>query len=225
MLPKYQAQRRALMKQGEPPADPRLQRRPAPPPNAPAPAFRPQIRGSLLDALQRMAEQSGRDPNELLDELISTATSNDSPPSMEGEEDQDDANAPPPPATTSPTPNANGAGRWAVAPGGKRMWIATPPPPRDPNMPPIGESIAAQKRRESGGEDRDDASASDDDAPPEQMKGSRPNPLRPPSAADWARKGDDASPAFAGSKKTEDDERERRRQKYLAPAGKAQGRG
>lgn len=90
MMTKYEAQRRALEKQGQAPGQ---KTPPDPARNAPPPAWRPKIRGSLLDALQRMAEQSGRDPNDLLDELLVTATSNDPAPDLSKNDEQDGASA------------------------------------------------------------------------------------------------------------------------------------
>ena len=86
-------------------------------------------------------------------------------------------------------------------------------------------SMAALEAAEA----RDEAEGEGDDAPPDQMKGDKPNPLRRPTAKDWAgRKEDEEKPPFLKRSDEEPDEDERRaqlRRKYLAPSGRLQQRG
>ncbi|MCW5832350.1 MAG: hypothetical protein KIS78_07930 [Labilithrix sp.] len=183
--------------------------------------FRAKIRGSLLDALERMSAQAQRDPNELLDELLTTATDATPPPGVETQ-----ATPPPTPGPKATAPASSQAARM-VHHNGTTMRINPPLPPPHPSVPRVGESIASKRRREEG----ENASASDEDtsgtAPPEQMRGSRPNPLS--NIKRWASgagEGDGAEkPGSLDQEPDEDDERERRRKKYLNPSGSTQNRG
>jgi hypothetical protein len=112
--------------------------------------FRPKIRGSLLDALEQMAAQAGRDANEILEELLVQATSNDPPP------------------VPSPTSRA---GEPAAARRARHDAINAAAG-REDGTPES--SMAALKKREAN----DRAEGDGDDAPPEKMKGGKPNPLR-----------------------------------------------
>lgn len=189
------------------------------PPDMETTMFKPKIRGSLLDALERMAVAAERDPNEMLEELLSTATASEAPPEL------GQAKEPPPPAPKAAPPSTKAQDRaQASHPTGSNA-------PHDPSVPRLGETIATQKRRESG-EDVDDQNAASDEetdnAPSEQMKGSRPSPLS--HIKRWA--GGEGAALGAPSLKSgndepadEDERKAALRRKHLAYAGRVQQRG
>lgn len=176
--------------------------------------FRPTMKQRHLDAIVRMAAESGRDPQEVYAELLDHATSSDPPPNV------GQGKAP-------PTPPAAGAAQSKDVsiprPGGGRIAkVVVVPPPEGPLM---GETLAQARRREAGDDpeatepDEEDATG---DAPPEQMKGNAPNPLS--LIKQWAGKKDDSIPT-ASPEAEKQDERARLRQKYLVPRGRPQQRG
>lgn len=169
--------------------------------------FRPTMKQRHLDAIVRMAAESGRDPQDVYAELLDQATSNDPPPNRH-------AGAAPP-----ATPNAGAP--QAPRPDGSRVARVVVVPP--PEGPPMGETLAQAKRRENGESevkepDDEDPSGT---APPEQMKGNAPNPLS--LIKRWAGMPDSVPTASPEAQKQ--DERSRLRDKYLSPRGRLQTRG
>lgn len=169
--------------------------------------WNPSMKRRHLDRIIEMAEQSGREPQEVYQELLDAATSNEAPP--------------------SPAPRAAPATANTGAPRSDGRTVAKVVVHPQPGNTLLGESMAQAKARESG-EDQDENAASDeetDDAPPEKMQGGRPNPLRTPSLKEWAGRKDDAEdddPAAPEPK--QDDRKEALRRKYM-PHARVQNRG
>lgn len=150
--------------------------------------FKPVMKQRHLDAIVRMAAEAGRDPQEVYQELLDQATSNDAAPT------------PAPPMPAAPPPAAS---------------PQTAVPPRTaaaPTAPVLDETIAGRKARGESGKLPDPEQvlrdAEDDDEPP--LKGDKPDPLRV-----WAKSsGDDGA---AAKEAKEVNARAKLRAKYAAP--------
>ena len=168
--------------------------------------FKPIVKQRHVGALMRMATQSGRDPNEILHELLDQATSSEAPP-------------------TAADPNASGAATTsralnepAVAKKARHNAINAAAGRED------GDPASAMAALEAS-EAKAVAEGETDEAPPDLMKGDRPNPLRTSMIKQWASGKSPEAPSFSNGPEQETDDDERRaqlRRKYLAPAGRPQ---
>lgn len=175
-------------------------------------AYRPVLKQRHIDRVLEMAEESGRDPTELMHEALDHVLKyNNTPPIA--------ATAPPPPdvptmSRANESPLARRARHDAVN-------AAVGREDGDPES-----AMAALEAREAKGEKEGDT----DEAPPEMMRGDAPNPLGLSTIKQWASGKVPETPSFLkeqGRKEPESDDERRAslRRKYLAPSGRVQRRG